>query len=39
MVTGCETAAAGRSISELERQRDAFLVDLLLLLQKHGQAG
>ena len=35
MVAGCETEAAGRSIADLQRQRDAFLVDLLKLLEKH----
>jgi carnitine 3-dehydrogenase len=35
MVAGCETEAAGRGIAELERQRDDFLVDLLLVLDKH----
>jgi carnitine 3-dehydrogenase len=36
MVAGCLEEAGGRSISTLERQRDDFLVDLLLLLEKHG---
>jgi carnitine 3-dehydrogenase len=36
MVWGCLTEAVGRSITELEQRRDAFLVDLLLLLEKHG---
>ncbi|MFD1052458.1 hypothetical protein ACFQ1S_46165, partial [Kibdelosporangium lantanae] len=36
MVEGCEAEAAGKSITELARRRDAFLVDLLLLLEKHG---
>jgi carnitine 3-dehydrogenase len=35
MVAGCEAEAAGRSIADLQRQRDAFLVDLLKLLEKH----
>ncbi|MGH2523298.1 MAG: 3-hydroxyacyl-CoA dehydrogenase family protein, partial [Anaerolineales bacterium] len=35
MVAGCEREAAGRSIQELERQRDEFLVDLLGVLEKH----
>jgi len=35
MVSGCLTEADGRSITELEQRRDAFLVDLLLLLEKH----
>ncbi|MEV4320120.1 3-hydroxyacyl-CoA dehydrogenase NAD-binding domain-containing protein [Actinocrispum sp. NPDC049592] len=37
MVAGCEEEAAGRSIAELARRRDDFLVDLLLLLEKHGR--
>ncbi len=37
MVAGCEEEAAGQSIAELERRRDDFLVDLLLLLEKHGR--
>ena len=35
MVAGCEEEAAGRSIADLQRQRDAFLVDLLKLLETH----
>jgi carnitine 3-dehydrogenase len=35
MVEGCEREAAGRSIRDLERERDGFLVELLGLLQKH----
>jgi carnitine 3-dehydrogenase len=35
MVTGCEEEAGGRSISELVRERDEFLVELLLLLERH----
>jgi carnitine 3-dehydrogenase len=37
MVAGCEEEAAGRPIAELERERDAFLVDLLLVLERHGR--
>jgi carnitine 3-dehydrogenase len=37
MVRGCENEAAGRSIAELEQERDEFLVDLLLLLRKRTQ--
>ena len=37
MVAGCEREAAGRSIADLERQRDEFLIDLLALLGKHWQ--
>jgi carnitine 3-dehydrogenase len=36
MVAGCLAEADGKSITDLERRRDAFLVDLLLLLEKHG---
>jgi carnitine 3-dehydrogenase len=32
---GCEHQAAGRSIKELERRRDAFLIELLALVQKY----
>jgi carnitine 3-dehydrogenase len=35
VVSGAVAAANGKSVSELEQHRDAFLVDLLLLLQKH----
>jgi carnitine 3-dehydrogenase len=35
VVAGAIEEAGGRSVAELERQRDAFLVDLLLLLEKH----
>jgi carnitine 3-dehydrogenase len=35
MVAGCDEEAAGRSIADLQRQRDAFLVDLMQLLEKH----
>lgn len=35
MVAGCEDEAAGRSIADLQRQRDAFLVELLQLLETH----
>ena len=35
MVAGCDEAAAGRSIAELQRRRDAFLVDLLEVLERH----
>jgi len=37
VVTGADAVAAGRTVTELERHRDAFLVDLLLLLDKHRQ--
>ena len=32
---GCEDQAAGRAIPELERRRDAFLLELLALAQKY----
>ena len=35
VVAGVEEAAGGASIAELEGQRDDFLADLLLLLEKH----
>ncbi|MBA2559670.1 MAG: L-carnitine dehydrogenase [Propionibacteriales bacterium] len=35
VVCGAEKAAAGCTVSELAQRRDAFLVDLLLLLDKH----
>ena len=35
VVAGAEAEADGRSVRELEQQRDAFLVDLLLLLERH----
>ncbi len=35
VVSGAEKAAGGRSVSELQQRRDAFLVDLLLLLERH----
>jgi carnitine 3-dehydrogenase len=35
LVSGASKVAAGRTVGELEERRDAFLVDLLLLLDKH----
>ena len=35
VVAGTTEAAGGRTVAELERRRDAFLVDLLLLLERH----
>jgi len=35
VAAGCEAQAAGRSIAALEARRDAFLVDLLALVQKY----
>lgn len=35
VVAGAVEAAAGQSVQELEQRRDAFLVDLLLLLERH----
>jgi len=32
---GCEHQAAGRGIPELERRRDAFLLELLALTRKY----
>jgi carnitine 3-dehydrogenase len=39
VVSGAEGLADGASVAELERRRDDFLVDLLLLLQKHHADG
>ena len=39
VVAGVEEEAAGRTVPELERKRDAFLVDLLLLLDKYDDHG
>jgi carnitine 3-dehydrogenase len=39
VVAGATEAAGGRTVAELERQRDAFLVDLLLLLERHNGHG
>jgi carnitine 3-dehydrogenase len=35
VVAGAVEEAGGRTVTELERRRDAFLVDLLLLLERH----
>ncbi len=35
VVEGCEHQAAGRSVAELDRRRDEFLVELLGLVQKY----
>ena len=35
LVAGCDAEAAGRSIADLQRQRDAFLVELMQLLERH----
>ncbi len=35
VVAGAVTAANGHTVAELEQKRDAFLVDLLLLLERH----
>ena len=32
---GCEDQAAGRGIKQLEQRRDAFLIELLGLVQKY----
>jgi carnitine 3-dehydrogenase len=39
VVAGTTEAAAGLTVAELERRRDAFLVDLLLLLERHNGHG
>jgi carnitine 3-dehydrogenase len=39
VVAGTTEVAGGRSVAELERKRDAFLVDLLLLLERHNGHG
>jgi carnitine 3-dehydrogenase len=36
MVSGCLRQAAGRSVAELERRRDEFLAELLLLVDRLG---
>jgi carnitine 3-dehydrogenase len=35
VVAGAVQASGGQTVSQLEQRRDAFLVDLLLLLDKH----
>ncbi|MDP3535970.1 MAG: L-carnitine dehydrogenase [Halomonas sp.] len=35
VVEGCEHQAAGRSVAELDRRRDDFLVELLVLVEKY----
>jgi carnitine 3-dehydrogenase len=39
VVAGVDEEAAGRTVAQLEQKRDAFLVDLLLLLEKHRDDG
>jgi carnitine 3-dehydrogenase len=39
VVAGAVEAAGGRSVSQLEQKRDAFLVDLLLLLERYRDEG
>jgi carnitine 3-dehydrogenase len=39
VVAGTTEAAGGLTVAELERRRDAFLVDLLLLLERHNGHG
>lgn len=39
VVAGVDEEAAGRTVAQLERKRDAFLVDLLLLLEKYRDDG
>ena len=36
MVSGCLREAGGRSVAELERTRDEFLAELLLLVERFG---
>jgi carnitine 3-dehydrogenase len=38
VVAGVDAEAGGRTVAQLEQKRDAFLVDLLLLLDKHAEA-
>jgi hypothetical protein len=35
MIDGCAREAAGRSVAELERFRDSFLAELLMLLERY----
>ena len=35
MVAGCEREANGRTVRELEQERDDFLIELMALLEKH----
>jgi carnitine 3-dehydrogenase len=39
MIDGCLREASGRSITELERQRDEFLAELIPLLERHSPDG
>jgi carnitine 3-dehydrogenase len=39
MIDGCLREASGRSITELERQRDEFLAELIPLLERHSPGG
>jgi carnitine 3-dehydrogenase len=39
MVDGCLREAAGRSITELERERDEFLAELISLLERRSAGG
>jgi hypothetical protein len=36
MVAGCLDEADGRSVADLERRRDEFLAELLLLVERFG---
>lgn len=36
LVEGCEAQAAGRSVAEIAAQRDAVLVDMIRVFEKHG---
>ena len=35
MIEGCLREADGRSVAELERQRDGFLAELLVLVERY----
>ena len=39
LVEGCAREAAGRTVAELERERDDFLVGLLALVEGNGDGG
>ena len=36
LIEGCEAQAGGRAVSEIEAKRNAILVDMMKLFQKHG---
>jgi carnitine 3-dehydrogenase len=39
MIEGCLREADGRSVAELERLRDGFLAELLMLVERYALAG